>query len=458
MIQIPNEIEIVMKAIEERGFEVYAAGGCVRDALLGKEPLGWTLATNADLAALTALFPGAAVVNAELGAVRMEAEREEQGEPRTAESGETGVIRTEAAREPEPISVTVAAYRADGAYSGFRMPDGVRFADNIEEDLGRRDFTVNAMAYHPAKGLVDPYDGARDLAEKRIRAVGDPLVRFQEDPLRMLRAARFAAELGFDIHKETLRAISKKSGRLKIVSVYRVRDEFEKLITGAFAGKGLKLLVNLNLMPHIVGDLSRAMTGRAAKQFAVLAENIDKSKQIRERRLALFFICFGKQDALLAIERLKFDEETVERLTKALKYLDTVSLLTTKYELKKFLARHGAETYEFLDGLAKAQRNVYDLSESKIFSRQYMTREIQANGEPVFLWELKVDKDDIIENNIAKGEKADLILEALLHLVHRQPEFNVKETLLEHARRYAWNPLLSASLKMKWLRWRNEMY
>ena len=271
------------------------------------------------------------------------------------------------------------------------------------------------------------------IEEKQIKIVGDPLVRFTEDPLLILQAVRAAAEEGLPLHKATKDAIPEKRELLKTIDISGIRQEFEKIITAEFAGKGLKMLLNARLMQYIIGDLADYMTKWSVKQLAILAENIDKTKRIKERRLGLFYLCFEKKQAFEAINLLKYDIETRTRLTDALNHLDALNFLATKEELKRFLSRRGRESYEYLDGLSKAQRIVYDLHESKILSRQYLMQLIQNNDEPIYLEDLSIDKNDIIENGIATGGKADQILEELLDLVHRQPGLNSKKTLLKSA-------------------------
>jgi tRNA nucleotidyltransferase (CCA-adding enzyme) len=172
MIKLPNEIIHMIKTIEDAGFEAYAVGGCVRDSILGRHPEDWDLTSNASRVTLEALFPDAAIVNRKLGVMRIS-----EGD----------------------ITADIAAYRIDGQYRDYRRPETVVFTEEIEEDLKRRDFTMNAIAVSPVRGVVDPYCGREDIERKTIRGIGDPGVRFEEDALRILRAVRFSAQLGFGV-------------------------------------------------------------------------------------------------------------------------------------------------------------------------------------------------------------------------------------------------------------------
>ncbi|MDD3169653.1 MAG: polynucleotide adenylyltransferase, partial [Eubacteriales bacterium] len=191
MIRLPAEITHMIGIIEDAGFEAYAVGGCVRDTILGRHPEDWDLTSNASRAALEALFPDAAIVNRKLGVMRIT-----EGE----------------------VTADIAAYRIDGEYKDYRRPETVIFTEEIDEDLKRRDFTMNAIAVSPGRGVADPFGGRADIARKLIRGIGDPGLRFEEDALRILRAVRFAAQLDFEIDGETLRAMKERAELLHHIS------------------------------------------------------------------------------------------------------------------------------------------------------------------------------------------------------------------------------------------------
>ena len=429
MIKFPKEIKQVIKAIEEKGFEAYAVGGCVRDCLLGKEPPDWDLAANAGQNQLLLIFPDAKVTSEKLG-----------------------VININAGQGEGAIPVDIARYRIDGAYSDHRRPDDVVFVDKIEEDLARRDFTVNAMAANPEKGLIDLFSGRQDLHEKIIRTVGDPLARFEEDPLRIMRAVRFSAQLGFEIEEKTYAAVIKKRKLLSEISADRIRQEFEKILTSEFAGRGLKLLARTGLMNYIIGDLADWMSRRASGEFADLIENIDKTKRIRERRLGLFYTCFEGKDGLDAAKVLNYDAKTMAKIKDALELIEPLHLIATKLEFKKFVARYGMERYEYLDGLAKALHIVHDTSNAKAKTRYYIMEEIKYKNEPLLLSDLAVDGDDLIEFGVAKGERVGEILGILLDIVHQKPHCNRRDYLLARARECSENKIIAAVQRMRWLR------
>ena len=227
----PNVRDILEK-LESNHHTAYVVGGCVRDLLMGRQPTDWDIATDAVPAKIQELFPDSFYDNA-FGMVTIKTRSE----------------------DPVVWTVQVTPFRTEGAYSDKRHPDTVTFAHTIEEDLSRRDFTMNAIALARDGRMVDPYDGQRDIDAKLIRAVGDAHERFGEDALRMMRAVRFAAALGFTIEEATLAAIGAHASSLADISVERVRDELEKLINAPHAYEGVILLENLGLLRHIMPEL-----------------------------------------------------------------------------------------------------------------------------------------------------------------------------------------------------------
>jgi len=293
-----------------------------------------------------------------------------------------------------------------------------------------------------------------DEQKKLIMATGDPRALFEERPLLMMRAVRQAAETGYDLHGGLFKAILEKGDLLKSVMIEGIREEFEAIIVAEYAGKGLKMLAGTGLIRYILGrKLAENMPKQAAELFTGLSENIDKSKMIRERRLGLFYTCFGVDDGIDAVEILKFDKETERKLVFALKYLEKLNFLATLFEIKQFIARHGMERYEYINNLSKAKRAVYDLDDAKIRSRYYLLEYIEERDEPIFIKDMNISKSDLIKYNIASEEKADEILEMLLEMVHEKPHLNNKRALLDHAEKFAKNPVQAMFQKMpRWLR------
>ena len=274
------------------------------------------------------------------------------------------------------------------------------------------------------------------------------MTNLTEEPISIFRIIREAAEGGFTLDDETMEAIHKKSHLLRWTGVSEIRQEFERIVTAEFAGNGLRMIEDAGLLFYIVSTLAEMMPKGTKTQLSVLMDNIDKTKRVRERRLGLFYLCFEKRRALEVIERFEYDEPTASLLYDGLKYIDAMNFLRTEQELKRFAARRGRESYEYLESLAKAQRIVYGLPEEGILNRHRMMQKIIENKEPVYTEDLAITSDDLLDNDIAAGKKAEQILDALLALIHKQPQLNTKKTLLFYAKKYAKTPFLPAYEKM----------
>ncbi len=407
MIKLPKEIVHMIKTIEDAGFEAYAVGGCVRDSILGRHPEDWDLTSNASRDTLEALFPDASIVNKKLGVMRI------------TENG---------------VTADIAAYRIDGEYKDYRRPETVIFTEEIGEDLRRRDFTMNAVAVSPDRGVADPYRGREDIERKLIRGIGDPRVRFEEDALRILRAVRFAAQLDFEIEAETLQAMKEKADLLYFISIERIREEFVKTVTSANSGKGLRLALETGVITYVFGaDSMKNMSGREIKRLVRLTERIDRSEPDPGFRLALVYQCLGEDSAFAAIEWLGFSNEMKKLLRYAVSLSDELDRISDKAELKRFINRIGREYYQYLRDLSEQRLRVYNLGCEAFCDREELYREILACKEPVFLEDLAVNGDDLLRAGIKKGAEVGAVLKFLLEAVHRAPEKNKRDLLLKIA-------------------------
>ena len=235
--RIPSEIKAVGAGLRQAGYESYLVGGCVRDLIIGLEPKDWDFTTDAAPEQIQAVFPDSFYEN------------------------DYGTVGVKTGSEDSRLAIVeVTPYRTESGYSDKRRPDAVAFGTSLPEDLARRDFTVNAIALDESKGhLVDPYDGQKDIKDKLIRAVGDARERFNEDALRMLRAVRLVAELGFGIDGDTAAAISENSQHLSHVSRERVRDELVRILNSSQPMDALVLAQQLGILEYIVPDLIRGI-------------------------------------------------------------------------------------------------------------------------------------------------------------------------------------------------------
>ncbi len=312
MMKLPAKVSQTMEALTNSGFAVYAVGGCVRDALLGKEPLDWDITTNARLWNLEEIFPEAKIISDKYSVIRKDFPGDT---PDTTNNfGNQDIWGT-----PKPVPhVDIATFRTEGTYSDSRRPDRVTFVDTIEEDLKRRDFTINAIAYGYSGLLVDPYGGQQDLLSGIIRCIGEPKVRFKENPIRMLRAVRMAAEYNFNPESHTFQAMLHMGRLLSKSGPDRIRTDFMRLISAPFASRGLKLLVDTNLLEAITGFSTELLGTGTMNDLHRLIQSIDQTPNGTENRLALFYGSFGPERGSLAIETLHFDKKTRKRLEQKL--------------------------------------------------------------------------------------------------------------------------------------------
>jgi tRNA nucleotidyltransferase (CCA-adding enzyme) len=404
MIKLPDEIARIIETIEGAGYEAYAVGGCVRDSILGRRPEDWDLAGNAPRDRLEALFPGAQVVNRKLGVLRLFS---------------------------EGFTADIAAFRIDGEYRDFRRPENVVFTQDINEDLKRRDFTMNAIAVSPVRGTADPCGGVGDIRKRLIRGIGNPRLRFEEDALRILRAVRFAAQLEFEIDGETFRAMGETATLLSHISTERIREEFTKTIVARGAGKGIALCMEAGLLPYLLGEeCAKALTGEELEKLTDLTARISRSAPEPAFRLALFYQCFEESRALCAIDRLSYSNAMKKRLQYAVSLSGKLEQIRDKPSLKGFLCQLGPVHYRYLEELAEQRNTVFPGGEEPFRHRAGLLREIRDNGEPVFMKELAINGQDLKGLGIAEGAEIGRLLARLLATVHRFPEQNGKCQLL----------------------------
>jgi len=444
---IPAEVERVGNELEEAGFEAYLVGGCVRDLLLGKPPKDWDFTTNATPEEIQKVFPDSFYEN---------------------EYGTVGVkTRSE---NPTLEVVEVTPYRKEGAYSDARRPDTIEFGVSLSEDLKRRDFTVNAIAYRLKTGeFVDEHEGQEDLKKRLIKAVGDPNVRFAEDALRMMRAVRLSAELGFAIESETADAIHKTADALGKISKERIRDELVRTLETDTPMQALVLAQRLGLLKYIAPDLERGIgiEQNQAHSYDVFEHNLrslqhaaDKKWPLEIRLAALFHDVskpevrrhspekddwtfhghevVGARVAKKALEMLRFPKEMVEKVSKLVRWHmffsdpDQVTLSA----VRRTITNVGRESIQDLLHLRICDRIGTGRPKEQPFRlRKYMAMVDQALRDPVTVGMLAIDGSVLIQEVGEKpGPRVGWILHALLEEVLEDPEKNTKEYLLEKAR------------------------
>ena len=428
-IEMPKGAEFIIRSLENAGFEAYIVGGCVRDGILGREPEDWDVTTSAKPMEVKSVFPVTVDTGIEHGTVTVLVPPDE------VERG----IR----------SFEVTTYRIDGEYTDHRHPNEVSFTSSLTEDLARRDFTINAMAYHMERGIIDPFSGQEDLEKKIVRAVGRAEDRFREDALRMMRGIRFSAQLDFALDEEAFSGICKLKESLSKVSKERIAVELWKLLASAHPEKVERLFAT-GLAPYITEDFSKI----ALRGIPELLPFAPKEKILRFG----LFLRGVPEDARKILRDLKLDRDTIEGASH-LAELFAEEEADTPYALRKRIARYGkkmvGDFYEARKELLKrtkdseteaneAKRNVTkgcategDATEDSpekdlavVEERLSWLRKIEEEGDCVCLSDLALSGKDLIALGIVPGKKLGELLQYAFDHVLQNPKENQREKLL----------------------------
>ena len=385
VISLPSDVSKIIYTLAARCHEAYIVGGCVRDSIRGVVPKDWDITTSARPEQVVEIFP------------------------RTFETGiKHGTVTVLVGRQ----GYEVTTYRVDGEYLDSRRPENVMFTTNIEEDLSRRDFTMNAIAYSPDRGFVDPFDGQGDIGKKIIRCVGDADCRFGEDALRMLRAVRFAGELGFTVDDAALDAISARRASLANISAERIRDELVRLINSPHV-EAVKLLETTGLLTYVLAG--HKYGGDLCETVRLLAG----CPRHEAMRLAIFFAWCGESCAKI-LRGLRFDNKTVREVSLYARLLP-VNIPHDRYEIKKYLRQMPQASFENLLHL----KSVVNPDEAeRLAAICSEARDIQAGGECYTLRDLSVNGEDLAAAGIPRGKAIGDKLEELLDAVMREPGLN----------------------------------
>ncbi len=437
-IDLPAAAEEILRTIWQAGYEAYIVGGCVRDACMGRIPSDWDITTSAGPEEVKKLFR------------------------RTLDTGiKHGTVTVMVGSE----GFEVTTYRIDGEYLDGRHPKEVTFTASLEEDLKRRDFTINAMAYNPECGLVDLFGGQEDLEKKVIRCVGDPKERFSEDALRMMRAARFAAQLGFSIDEGTRQAMKELAPTLEKVSAERIQAELVKLLTsdhpaefGTLYETGLTAVFLPEFdacmetpqnSPHhcytVGGHILKGMEGvRADKvlRLAMLLHDVGKAvtRTTDENGRDHFrgHARVSEEMARKILHRLKFDNATIDAVCRLVRYHDwEIHSAETEYYLRLALYQIGKDAFPDIfevnraDVLAQSDLG-RDEKLAKIDRLEKLYHSVLEQGQCVSVGELALSGKELIELGVKPGPAMGQILKNMLEAVLEEPSRNTKEYLTSH--------------------------
>ena len=404
-INLPDDVRRIIKTIEDNGYEAYAVGGCVRDSILGRNPDDWDITTSA---------------------------RPEQIKSFFKKTIDTGIKHGTVTVMMNHTGYEVTTYRIDGEYKDGRHPESVEFSAKLVDDLKRRDFTINAMAYNESNGFVDEFNGIEDLNNHVIRCVGNPIERFSEDALRMMRAIRFSAQLGFDIDSKTYAAIVELAPAIRQVSMERVQVELAKTIMSdnpfyvkQYEQTGL-LRENLSYMDEI-------LSGKLVKNAMAMLKYAPKSTVLRYA--AIFNM--GEPDRVKAeLKALKLDNYTVDTVTKLVAYSkDTIE--ENEPAVREAVHKYGKELLALMFENEEARINTKEeivgisLSSQRLHLNRIkkMYEDIISRVDCISVKDLDITGNDLMEYGIS-GVQIGKTLNELLHIVIENPKLNEKSTLL----------------------------
>ena len=443
-MKLPKEIQSILNKLDKKGFDAYAVGGCVRDLLLKQEPNDWDITTKAKPEEIQKIFPDNFYEN------------------------KFGTVTVKAKSKKENLKeIEITTYRTEQSYTDKRHPDKISFTFNVEEDLSRRDFTINALALNKKGELLDLFDGQKDLDNKIIKAVGNAKERFNEDALRMIRAIRLAIILGFKIEPKTLKAIQEDAGLIQFIAKERIRDELVKMIMSDNPDQAISLLKETNLLKYIIPELEKGINVDqnlhhiytvyehsilslkfAAKKnyklevrLAALLHDIAKP-QVKEGEgpNATFYNHdhLGSKFTVNILDRLKFSKKIIEKVALLVRNhmfvygVDEV----TETGVRRLLRRVGPENMPDLINLRVSDRLGSGCPKGMPYKLRHLQYIIEkVSKDPISARMLKLDGNNLIEIlKIEPSPKLGLLIEALLAEALEDPSINTKAKLTQKAK------------------------
>lgn len=437
-IELPRKVVLIIKNLQRHGYDAYAVGGCVRDSILNRKPEDWDITTSAKPEQVKRIFR------------------------RTVDTGiEHGTVTVLIGKD----GFEVTTYRVDGLYEDGRHPKEVTFTSRLEEDLKRRDFTINAMAYNDDERLVDAFGGMRDLNYHLIRCVGDPKERFSEDALRILRAVRFSAQLAFPIEPETAEAIKSLAPNLEKISAERIQAELVKLLVSDHPERiqdACELGITKVVLPEW-DDMVGVKQNTPHHKYDVAAHTVHALQNVKNDkvlRLTMLFHDMGKpvmkttdengrdhfkghaiaseQIAKTVMKRLKFDNDTIRKVTKLVAYHD-YRMEPTGANVRRAMHEIGVELFPYYLAVRLADTKAQSSYERRgklenIIQIRELYRNALRNKECVTLKDLAVTGTDLINLGIAPGKELGTLLNEQLDMVIEDPAWNQKGKLCDYVK------------------------
>ncbi|SHJ79661.1 CCA tRNA nucleotidyltransferase [Tepidibacter formicigenes] len=436
-IKMPDEVKIILSILSDNNYEGYIVGGCVRDSLLKKEAKDWDITTNAKPKEVIMLF-----------------EKKYKVVPTGLKHGTVTIIINNQNFE-------VTTYRIEGEYIDNRRPDRVEFTNNIKEDLKRRDFTINAMAYNDYLGLYDPFLGIEDLKDKKIKCVGSPKERFEEDALRILRGVRFATQLNFCIDNNTASAMRLKGYLLNNISKERVRDELCKILFSKKPSIGFEILKDLKLLDFTIPELKPCIEfeqnnphhdknvfdhilsvvdntpNNLIVRLSALLHDIGKPKcfTLDDKGIGHFYRHELESEVMARdiLKRLRFDNKTIDLVCVLIKEHMNKGDIKKDKTVKKLINRVGIENIDNLFYLQIADRKgtLKENDIEDILKLKEKVYEILHENQPLTVKDLAINGNDLIKMGYNPGKQIGELLNYLLDLVLENSEINKKDKLID---------------------------
>lgn len=410
-IKMPSDVERAIEYLKSKGYNAYAVGGCVRDSIEGRIPNDWDLCTSASPEEIKKVF-------------------------QKFKSIDIGIKHGTVVVLMENEKIEITTYRIDGEYKNNRHPEKVEFTKSLREDLKRRDFTINAMAYNKEEGIIDYFQGKLDLKNKIIRCVGVPEKRFEEDALRIMRGIRFATELGFSLDKNTEVAMINAKKYLKNISYERIREELNKIILCDKPSCGIDILYNMNIIEEVLPKVERSKKVdyfRYIHRCKKLLTSVENNLNLRLFIFVEYFIfpLYNSKNEDDFVEITEYILHTLRYDKAAIKYVVNMAklfqeeVILNKVHLKRLMNIYGIDC---IKDFVSINENIEDNTKDALIIKD-MIKEVELNDEPYKIKHLDINGEEITTMGVPKGKVIGTILERLLEVVIENPKLNVKEKL-----------------------------
>ncbi len=400
MISLPEDVKYLLNTLKNNGYKAYVVGGCVRDTLLGKNPKDWDITTDAIPRVVNSYFDNTIEVGRRFGTVK--------------------VLLNDNDYE-------ITTFRRDGEYNDSRRPDKVFFSKEIKDDLRRRDFTINAMAYNPETGLIDLFDGRKHLIQQKIMCVGNAGERFCEDALRILRGIRFASQFQFKVEQKTYEAMIKNKERLNDISAERIQQELNKILLSSKPSVGISLADQTGILKTLFPGCKENL---CKEEDFKRIDSLEPDLLLRLTGILQLLTndanIHSMETSRTILKRLKYDRKTVARADSLLNAWARISNVDSSLELKGLIREVGKEDTSLLLKLYEAE----PYNKRHAFFLKELYEGILDRAEPIDYQDLNISGKDLIQEGF-RGREIRETIEMLINTVHNNPDKNKKEVLLE---------------------------